>query len=245
MQISFSHVTATGGRATNQDALAAFWSEEQEWGYWIVADGLGGHEGGEVASRHACDALIRHLLAQAQGLPDQMEHAVAAAHSELLAEQQQTPKLADMRTTIVALGVQDGIARWAHCGDSRLYAFRDTDLREQTPDDSVPQALVRLGELAPTAIRHHEDRNRLTRCLGSPGPFRCTLSAPWLLQPGDAFLLCSDGFWEFVVEPEMCIDLAKADSCADWLERMLARLRPRAPADTDNYTALAVWVEQD
>ena len=245
MRIQYNQVTVAGGRASNQDALAAFWSDPEQWGYWAVADGLGGHKGGELAARHACAALDRYFAAEAQGVPDRMDAALAEAHRAILAAQEATPELADMRSTLVALAIQDGLARWAHCGDSRLYVFRDTDLHEQTRDDSVPQALVDMGEIARTAIRHHEDRNRLTRCLGSPGPFRCTLSAPWLLQPGDAFLLCSDGFWEFVVEPEMCIDLAKADSCADWLERMLARLRPRAPADTDNYTALAVWVEQD
>jgi serine/threonine protein phosphatase PrpC len=244
MNIQFSQVTAAAGRAINQDALAGHWSDPGQWGYWVVADGLGGHRGGEIAARCACEAIARHIEAHPEGIPDRVESAVVAAHQAILAAQEATPELATMRSTVVAMGIQDGLARWAHCGDSRLYAFRHTDLREQTLDDSVPQALVRLGELAPTAIRHHEDRNRLTRCLGSPGPFRCTLSAPWLLQPDDAFLLCSDGFWEFVFEPEMYVDLAKADSCADWLERMVARLRPRAPADTDNYTALAVWVEQ-
>jgi serine/threonine protein phosphatase PrpC len=164
-----------------------------------------------------------------------VESAVVAAHQAILAAQEATPELATMRSTVVAMGIQDGLARWAHCGDSRLYAFRTPICASRPWTTACLQALVRLGELAPTAIRHHEDRNRLTRCLGSPGPFRCTLSAPWLLQPGDAFLLCSDGFWEFVFEPEMYVDLAKADSCADWLERMVARLprgRPPTPTTT-------------
>jgi serine/threonine protein phosphatase PrpC len=245
MNIVSASSTFVGGRTVNQDSLAEAWSPDGSVGVWVVADGLGGHRGGEVASKLACESLITHLSASNPPVLDQLGAGIEAAHQSILQKQQTSAELEEMRTTLVVLAIDGSQARWAHCGDSRLYGFRGTALGWHTLDDSVPQALVAMGEILPDAIRLHEDRNRLTRCLGSPGPFRCTVGPSLDLMPGDAFLLCSDGFWEYVLEPEMMVDLAKAASCDDWVSRMLKRLRQRAPPDQDNYTALAVWVEAD
>ena len=113
----------------------------------------------------------------------------------------------------------------------------------QTADHSVPQALVRAKELTPAEIRHHPDRNRLLRVVGDDKPLRPELpAAPVALQAGDAFLLCSDGFWEGVTEGEMEVALAKARDAADWLARMTLGLRRKDQPGQDNYTALAILV---
>jgi len=115
----------------------------------------------------------------------------------------------------------------------------------QTRDHSVPQALVDAGALQPDMIRNHPDRNQLLRSLGSPGPLHPTLLGhPVALAAGDAFLLCSDGFWEYVLEAEMEQELAEASNPQTWLSRMEARLLWRAPAWHDNYTAIVVLVNE-
>ena len=90
-------------------------------------------------------------------------------------------------------------------------------------------------------MNRHPDRNRLLRVVGDDKPLRPELpAAPFAIQPGDAFLLCSDGFWEGVTEGEMEVTLAKAVNAADWLERMALCLRRLAKPGQDNYTALAI-----
>ena len=244
MKVSSPGMTNQGGRSNNQDAMTSDWSDKEQTGYWIVADGLGGHEGGEVASSTACNSIRESLRNRKDDLLDQLESSIQTAHEAILSGQMKTEGLGDMRTTVVLLVIAGGIARWVHCGDTRLYYFHGTELREQTLDDSVPQALVSMGEISPLDIRNHEDRNRLTRCLGSSGSIRATLSQPVMMNAGDCFLLCSDGFWENVYEPEMLVDLAKATSCQDWLDRMSQRVMARVSGDHDNYTAMTVWVEE-
>jgi serine/threonine protein phosphatase PrpC len=149
-----------------------------------------------------------------------------------------------MRTTAVVLVADTSGAVWGHIGDSRLYMLRSGRVVSQTRDHSVPQSLVDAGEITPAEIRFHEDRNRLLRSLGNGGRLRAALlERPMLLNKGDAFLLCSDGFWEYVTETEMEVDFAKARTPDDWLDRMAVRIRPRAHEARDNCTALAVFID--
>jgi serine/threonine protein phosphatase PrpC len=231
-------LSRTGGRSINEDACG------YGDGCWVVADGLGGHGGGEVAANIAVDTLIAEAaqrpLIDAAALTD----ALLAADAAILARQQADPRLERMRTTTVVLASDGCMALWAHVGDSRLYHLRDGRIRFQTEDHSVPQALVRAGEIGVGEIRYHEDRNRLLHSLGNGKQLRPTLAeCPLTLVPGDVFLLCTDGLWEYVTEPEMEVTLAKSASPGQWLEQMAAVLHGRAPADHDNYTGMALFVE--
>jgi hypothetical protein len=101
--------------------------------------------------------------------------------------------------------------------------------------------MAAAGEIAPEEIRFHEDRNRLLRCLGKDGDLKpAILAAPVTLGRGDAFLLASDGFWEYVNEVEMEADFAKSREPGEWLHRLEGRLLPRGREGQDNYTAVAV-----
>jgi len=104
--------------------------------------------------------------------------------------------------------------------------------------------MVDAGHIRADAIRHHEDRNRLTRSLGNPGKLRTTVLEQAIeVHPGDAFLLCTDGFWEFVTESDMQATLANASAPVDWLAAMERILQSRAPDSHDNYTATALFLE--
>jgi PPM family protein phosphatase len=230
-------ISNAGGRDHNEDACG------HRGGCWALADGLGGHGGGEVASRVAVDSVLGSLADTPPSVAGIVQ-AMQAANLALHREQQATPALERMRTTLVILVSNGAAALWGHVGDSRLYHFRGGQLLAQTADHSVPQAMVKAGEMRAADIRHHEDRNRLLRTLGNEEEPRPTLvPAAVPLAAGDAFLLCTDGFWEYVTETEMEITLAKAADPDAWLGTMTRRLVERAEPSHDNYTAMAVFAD--
>lgn len=234
---SLASYTDPGGRAENEDTVR--WAERPDGRLCLlVADGLGGHGGGRLASAAAagvvCDEWDGQIGAGA------LAGLIRTANRQVLALQ--TPQCA-MKTTIVALMLAPGRAVWAHAGDSRLYHFVDGKLIFQTRDHSVAQLGVMLGEITPDQIRKHEDRSRVLRALGQDEELSVeTLEQP--LGPGrHAFLLCSDGFWEYVLEPEMEAALQTAESPEAWLAAMRARVQARAAQGNDNNTAAAVWAD--
>ena len=228
-----------GGRATNQDH--AGWREAGGMTCWVVADGLGGHASGEIASEAAVEGALAAFEASPGTDGETVARCVARAQSVIRALMKGSPDLDSMRTTLVVLVASAAEARWGHVGDSRLYVFRDGRIALRTTDHSVPQALVEAGEISPAEVRHHPDRNRLLRAVGGNEAPTPTVSDAHAVRPGDAYLLCSDGFWELVEEDEMEADLAAASTPEAWLSAMESRLAARATGRHDNYSALATW----
>lgn len=232
-------VSCAGGRENNQDSCGHALCGGA--GCWVLCDGLGGHRGGEIASRTAVDAALQSFGADPAVTPEALAEHVGSAHRAVMERQITEPELTGMRTTIVLLAASAEAARWMHAGDSRLYWFRANRIQEQTRDHSVPQRLVEAGEIRADQVRLHEDRSRLLRSLGAkqdPGAEAGAIDgAP---APGDAFLLASDGFWEWVTEAEMERALAASGDPQQWLTSMELQLRSRATGEFDNYSAIAV-----
>lgn len=233
-------VSAPGGRANNEDRAGE--TATPTGHAFAVADGLGGHAAGERAAE-ACVAALCEAL---RGAPDFSREALGAAFEAgqraVQEVQARDPAAAGCRTTAVALALAGERALWGHLGDSRLYLFRHGRVIHQTLDHSVPQSLAQMGAIRPSEIRRHPDRNRLLRSLGGEGAAEAALlERPLALQPGDAFLLCTDGFWELVDEAEMEQALGEAKDPADWLKRLESRLLAKASGAFDNYTATAVF----
>jgi serine/threonine protein phosphatase PrpC len=228
-----------GGRPHNEDACGHL--ELAGASCWVVADGLGGHGGGDVASRVAVEAVLASFRDDSGLSPETLARHVERAHDAVVARRLVNPALSKMRSTLVLL-VSDGIrARWAHLGDSRLYALTGGSVVYRTRDHSVVQALLAAGEIKPEQAAHHEDRNRLMRCLGQDEAPRPTISDPLMtLHHDDAFLLCTDGLWESITELELELDFAAAAEPAAWLTRIEQRVVHRARPGSDNYTALGV-----
>ena len=244
MRFATASVTSKHGRKDNQDFAGYIILDGLAC--WVVADGLGGHKGGEVASRMAVEQIIASCETHPQFSREALMGHLQAAQNAILAQQAAQPELAAMRTTVVLMTANRQAALCAHLGDSRLYHFRQGKIIFQTRDHSVPQALVNAGELPAADIRFHEDRNRLLRALGEDVELRPAISEPQEILPGDAFLLCTDGFWEYVLEEEMQDALAGAATSKDWVKLMEERLRQRAGVrqhkQPDNYTAIGIFL---
>jgi serine/threonine protein phosphatase PrpC len=244
MKFATASATSKHGRPNNQDYAGYILLDGLAC--WVVADGLGGHNGGEVASRLAVEQIIASCEAHPQFSREALMGHLQAAQKAILDQQAAQSELASMRTTVVLMTANHQAALCAHLGDSRLYHFRQGKIIFQTRDHSVPQALVNAGELAREGIRFHEDRNRLLRALGEDSELRPAISEPRNILPGDAFLLCTDGFWEYVLEEEMQSALAGAVTSKDWLKLMEERLRQEAGLrqhkQPDNYTAIGIFL---
>lgn len=235
-------ISSAGGRDTNQDAFGV--ASENGVQYVVVCDGLGGHSGGEEAARTAAEASLASFRRNpAAGVEAISAHA-AAAQEAVRRLQESHGQNSGMRTTFVALLAAKDLAVWAHAGDSRLYFFRGGRLLRRTKDHSVPQSLADAGEISEAQIRGHEDRSRLLRALGGPGEPRVAPGGPEPAGGGDAFLLCTDGFWEWVEENEMEACLPAPPDPAAWLAAMERLVRARATGEFDNYTAVALQAER-
>jgi serine/threonine protein phosphatase PrpC len=243
--LKLTHATLShpAGRKVNEDASNSHQLADGQ-GCWVVADGLGGHGGGDVASRIAVDTIIDAYRNNSEFSAINTGKLMELAQQAILSRQQDDYCLSAMRSTAVVLLLDDAKALWSHVGDTRLYRFAGGRIIFQTRDHSVPQAMVDAGDITYDDIRHHEDRNRLTRSLGNDGKIRTTrLDQPVAVAKGDVFLLCTDGFWEYVTETEMEATLAASDTPGKWLGVMETILLCDAPAGHDNYTATAIFVE--
>jgi serine/threonine protein phosphatase PrpC len=235
-----------GGRSSNQDACGHWHSEQQLC--CVLADGAGGHGGGDVASRLAVSSLLEAFAARRADDAGALRALVLDANRAIVQRQASALDLADMHSTVVCL-VVDFVghrAYWAHAGDSRLYWFRDGRVVERTRDHSVVQALVDAGILRDDGLRAHPQRSELRSALGSADDELeiADSGAAREVAAGDAFLLCTDGVWEYVDDPTLEALLEDAATPKAWLdgvERAVTQAT-RAKPTHDNFSAIAVWL---
>lgn len=235
--IQYASYSAPGGRPNNEDTVLL---RQLNGGRLcaILADGLGGHGGGKAASMAAASHIVQGWDGTAS--PHTLEFLAREAHQKVLS--MQTPGC-QMKTTVVVLALDGDRAAWAYAGDSRLYHFEHETLVWQTRDHSASQIAVLLGQITPDQIRFHEDRSRIFRALGQKNGGNVDVGEIALVPGRHAFLLCSDGFWEYVSEQEMEGTLARSRTPEQWLTEMRALLEQRVPSNNDNNSAAAIWVE--
>ncbi len=233
-----------GARQGNEDDLRH--GHGPNGSYAVLADGAGGHVRGREASHRAVDCMERVLLDPGVAFsPANLSQIVRLAHFELLHHQEGDSPAARMHTTVVALWVSPDMDHvlWTHVGDSRLYRMRAGHTELMTQDDSVVHQLLRSGVLTPEHARDHPQKNQLLAALGMEGDVDPhTVVRPVELQEGDAFLLCTDGWWGELEESFISTSLAKAIAPEDWLKDMQRSIKALARPRQDNFSAIAVWV---
>lgn len=223
-----------GTREENEDGVLI--KEEKNRIAAVVADGLGGQGGGSQASQIAVSRLCAFL--PPENYEEEIHERFSAANREILAGQTANIK---MMSTAVALFVEGRYAVWAHIGDSRLYHFVDGRLVFQTFDHSVSQMAVFRKVITQEEIRFHEDRNRVLRALGGDKEAKEETGSQELGKGFHAFLLCTDGFWEYVLESEMEQTLSESATPEKWLISMCNILQKKNSPEHDNFTAAAVF----
>ena len=240
--ISAAYYSSRGGLEINEDFVHA--SVNGEKCCAVVADGLGAYGGGELASREAVRAIFSGYRSYNASLPDPGQIGVMFQLANAGVYAIQCPGR-EMKTTATALFIEDGKACWAHIGDTRLYCFSGDKLAYQTVDHSLPQLAVDIGKLDKKGIRFHKGRNQVLKALGTKQGVQPDISETIELPKGlSAFLICTDGFWEYVYETEMLVDLSKSETPRQWLEFMRLRLQQRVNGKNDNNTAAAVFVRR-
>lgn len=237
MNITYGMLTNKGERAVNEDFLDVSITPERL--AFILCDGLGGHGNGDIASRFVTEQ-VKAALEQKKTVEESIQHAQDALLEKQIAEHAGN----SMKTTVTCLTLAGDQARFAHVGDSRVYYFEKTKYMLRSQDHSVPQMLVNRGDIKEKDIRHHEDRSRLLRVMGTEWDRpKYQVVEGIKLTKRSSFLLCSDGFWELIDEKQMSKTLKKADSPQQWLAAMeeivLANGRG---TNMDNYSAIAVFV---
>lgn len=227
---SYSHI---GERDTNEDCCLI--CHQPDGLLSIVADGLGGHDNGEVASRLAVETIAA-ALKEAEFDEDELGYAIVRA-SEAIVK-------ADIsgHTTVAVLWIRGNQALAAHVGDSRIYQFRENRIHFQSLDHSAVQMAVLVGELPKEALRTHPDQNKLFRVLGDPNSPPKMDMAELTVKPGDAFLLCSDGFWEPVTEEQMRSSLSSSPDVNAWLNAMRQIVEAARDPRQDNNTAVCIFI---
>ena len=232
--IEFGHATHVGlRRAHNEDT---YWADGS-LGLWLVADGMGGHEYGEVASAVARDTLVREVR---QGLA--LVDAIRGADEAIIALSQRRKEALPMGTTIAALRVQRDDYEVAWVGDSRVYLWQNGSLQQLSQDHSYVQELVAQGAISAEQARNHPHRNMVTQALGITDPQELHVeTCAGKLESGMQFLICSDGLTEEVDDQAIATVLARrelaAQECVEHL--VLAALDS---GGSDNITVLLVRV---
>jgi len=248
IDLAWTRINEIGMRSTNQDTIGEAFHDQLAC--FVLADGAGGHEGGEIASRLVVESILNCFRHDPRFGPDALLGYAACASADVAKHKLKEPRCADMSTTVAALLIERSGAQalWAHLGDSRVYLFRDAKLHAISKDHSLTQQLIDAGYARAEQLRVHPQRNILYAAIGAEGDTQIELSAGVTsLLPGDALLLCSDGLWEWVMEADMERTLAQHGSAEAWLAAM-CRLADDNIKNSgkmrDNFSAYAILVQK-
>jgi len=243
LNIQMAARTRVGARERNEDDLRT--GTHDGIAIAVLSDGAGGHSNGAIASDLVVRFVTSALQSQPEIAPRLLHAAVHDAHDLLLQQQRDKVDRERMHATLVVLWVdaERALGLWSHVGDSRLYLLRRGRVLHVTRDDSAVQELVDAGLITPEAARHHPLKSHLVCAMGVEGAFGAhTIEKAFPLEDGDAFLLCSDGWWESVTRDDVEHTLLEAHDPEHWLAGMEAIVHRAANPDQDNHTAIAVWV---
>lgn len=246
MHYQATQISRLGNRHNNQDRCLI--CENDGAVLLVVADGMGGHDRGELAAQTCIDTLRRQFLDRDPlGDPSQfLRDAFAAAHKTIVAVgQAQKPPVRPMTTAVACLLAGDA-AHWAHIGDSRCYLLRDGRIFFQTRDHTPVADMVASGAITQRQAKHHPLRNQVSRCLGGHLDVPEITTGPTaFLQPGDVLLLCSDGLWSALPDQSL-LSLLDQEDLIHTLDHLALQAEQKSYPHSDNVSGVAFrWLGID
>ena len=243
------------GNPHQEDSMfPAYGEAKAEDRLFLVCDGMGGHDSGEVASATVCEAMSAAILAKCPGEDEPFtteiaQEAIAAAYDAL--DDKDTHAKKKMGTTMTMLKLHSAGATIAHIGDSRVYHIRPgrtaktTQILHKTYDHSLVNDLVKIGELTPEEARNSHRKNVLTRAMQPHLERRCKADIYETadIRPGDIFYMCSDGMLEEMEDEQICFIFSDESPKLGTMESKVELLRANTEENHDNHTAYIIRIE--
>ena len=241
MRFTIFQESRKGQRKVNQDRIAYTFSRDAL--LLVVADGMGGHAGGEIAAQLAVRLFIERFQQEAKPVLKNplkfLQDTMVRAHAALGSYANQFSMLETPRTTCVAVVIQAGYAHWAHVGDSRFYLYRQGATIGATKDHSKVQYLVDQGIIGAEEVAQHPDRNKIFSCLGGLVDPVIDLSKRTALRNGDVMLICTDGLWSVMPQHEMA-SYVTSQPILKSAPQMMREAEKRGGPDGDNLSVIVV-----
>jgi serine/threonine protein phosphatase PrpC len=241
MKYELASLSVVGARSSNQDRIVH--AERDNAVLMVVADGLGGHAGGDLAAEALTQTAVNAFHRIKQPLITQpsafLALTILQAHNAIIQYARAHDPELQPRTTCVLCLVQDGYAYWAHVGDSRLYHFRGNKVLTRTLDHTATERLREDGVITEEEMLSHPEKSRLLKCVGGPRKPSISIGEETPLQRGDTLLLCSDGVWEAFAENELGRYLTY-DSLDEGIEEMVIEAEQRRRESCDNMSAVCL-----
>lgn len=244
MKYKLGSVTRIGNRKQNEDSYGSFSNGHAV--VMVVADGMGGHSGGKLASELLVKEVVSQFKNESGRVADPvvfLRRVLLCAHEEInRSGAAQNPPIQPRTTGVICL-VQNGHAWWAHLGDSRLYMFRHGELIFRSRDHSRVEELIQQGLITSKQALTHPQRNQVTRCLGGPDPLTTiTISKEVPMQMGDRILLCTDGLWN-ALRSKRILELVNGEHMDDIASNLASEAEALSMPHADNITIVLMhWL---
>ena len=243
MQIEYAKVSALGDREDNQDRAAVVVSDEAA--LLLVFDGMGGHSDGARAAETGIQVVQDLFMAAEQPIFDPqgfLYMALSKAHDEVVALGTDLDVDFRPRATCAICLVQEGLAYWAHIGDSRIYQVRHEKVLTRSRDHSHVEVLIQEGAISEEEAQDHPMRNFVECCIGGDAPVPdMSITAGKQLEPGDVLLACSDGLWSGLSDDDMAgIGKPGEDNLVDNLKTLSMKALSVNSPYSDNTTGTAL-----
>lgn len=233
-------------RPNNED----IWAQMPEYGFFILADGMGGHQAGEIAAREVVRQLCRiiqkkiahyqqeHSLTEVKDL---LRKAIRHVNASIFLMSRQDQELRGMGTTLCCALVHHDNLIYAHVGDSRLYRYRNNELLQLTKDHSLLRQLIDYGQIGEREAAEFAHKNIITKAIGTEPKVEPTIDI-LPLQTGDLFLLCSDGLSDLLSKDEIADVISNSPSLEETAQRLIAEANEKG--GPDNITVLLVQMQE-
>ena len=247
MKFTIFQDSQLGDRSGNEDRVGYSYSRDVLM--MVIADGMGGHEHGEVAAEIAVNEITRRFQQEARNkLRKPFEFLVSAvqsAHRAIVAHAVEQNLLECPRTTCVVCVIQNGYAYWAHAGDSRLYILRKGQKLAATSDHSKIQQMLEAGQITAEQAAKHPDRNKIFSCLGGVVPPHIDIGREAKLESGDTIMLMTDGFWAHI-PAQLLATMLQKQALTSVMPGLMKEAHRRANGEGDNLTVVAMtWEDQE